>query len=134
VPAKSVPRLTGYRIPQAQSGVRGAAVKDGSLTSFPVPSASTSTDCEAALVCLRALTVALLCFFEPNTVTHVVVAVLPYGLLYYDQEGKDVELQGPIYGAFRQYVKAVATEEDTDPIRQSLLQAVRTIKLTAVCL
>jgi len=106
------------------SGVQGTAVKDGTLTSFPLPNASTAMEGDAAQICLRALTVALLCFFEPDTATHVLVASVPYGLLHYDQEGEDVKIEGPIYAAFRQYVKAVATEEDTDPIRQSLIRAV----------
>ena len=106
------------------SGVQGAAVNNGTIVTFPLPNASIATDGRPAQICLRALTVALLCFFEPDTTAHVIASVVPYGLLHYDQEGEDIRIEGPIYAAFREYVKAVATEEDTDPLRQSLLRAV----------
>ena len=105
-------------------GIQGAAVRDGTLASLPLPNASTATEGHAAQLCLRALAVALLCFFEPDTATHVLAAVVPYGLLHYEQEGENINIEGSIYAAFRQYVKAVATEEDIDPIRHSLLRAV----------
>jgi hypothetical protein len=72
------------------------------------------------------LTVALLCFFAPDTATQVLADILPHGLLNYAQEGEELKIEGPIYTSFRQYVKAVATEEDTDPFRQELLRTVET--------
>ena len=72
------------------------------------------------------MTTALLCFFSPDTCVQILAAVLPHGLLNYAQEGEELKIEGPIYTSFRQYVKAIATEEDTDPLRQALLKAVET--------
>lgn len=110
--------------------MQGAAVKEGILASLPIPKASTATEGHAAQTCLRALTTALLCFYETNTVADILAAVLPYGLLHFDQEGVDIKIEGPIYAAIRQYVIAVAKEEDTDPLRQTLLQAIEAKRRT----
>ena len=120
--------INNHRRVQQASCVHGVAVKGGILTSLPLPKASTATEGHAAQACLRALTVALLCFYKPSTVADVLAAVLPYGLLNYDQEGVDIKMEGPIYASILNYIKAVAVEEDTDPIRQSLLDAIETKK------
>jgi hypothetical protein len=99
-------------------------VQGGILGSILLPEGSTAAEGHAAQLCLRALTVALLCFYEPHTISDILAAVIPYGLLNYDQEGADVKMGGPIYAALLQYVIAVAKEEDTDPIRRILLQEI----------
>ena len=109
-----------------ESVVQGAAVLDGRLASFPLPRASTAIEGDAGQICLRALVVSLLCFYATDTVTNVLAEVVPQALVHYEQEGDILTIEGPVLAAFRQYVVAVAAEEDSNRLRQQLLEFVET--------
>jgi hypothetical protein len=70
--------------------------------------------------------VSLLCFYATDTVTTILADVVPQTLIHYEQEGDNVTIDGPMRAAFRQYVGAVAVEEDSNTMRNQLLELVET--------
>jgi hypothetical protein len=64
----------------------------------------------------------LLCFYDCDTVTQILAETLPYGLLHNKQDGDNIKIDGPVLASFRQYVLAIATEEDANTLREELLR------------
>jgi len=85
---------------------------------------STAIHGHPGLVCLRALTTALLCFIREDTLVAVFQAVLPKHLLHHEQEGEDYIFEGPSLLSLKQYIRSVAEEEQGDEYRRYLLQHV----------
>jgi hypothetical protein len=85
---------------------------------------STAVHGHPGLVCLRALTTALLCFMREDTLVTVLQAVLPKHLLHHEQEGEDFVFEGPSLLSLKQYIHSVAEEEQGDEYRRYLLQHV----------
>ncbi|KAJ7656627.1 hypothetical protein B0H17DRAFT_1098301 [Mycena rosella] len=102
---------------------RAAMVQQGALSSVQLPNASTAKDDVA--MCIRALVTALFCFFTEEGVTEIVSNVMPDFLLRYDLEDVKIPIDGPLRAALRQYIVTVQTEEDSDSLRQCLLERVQ---------
>ncbi|KAI9720425.1 MAG: hypothetical protein M1812_002931 [Candelaria pacifica] len=102
-------------IRQDQGGVYGAAQGiNGSLTRILLPKASTATEGNSGLICLRALVIGLLCFVRQPYITSILKEVLPHYLLNHELEGDVTELQGACVAAVSQYVTTISKEEDID--------------------
>ncbi|KAJ7794638.1 hypothetical protein B0H14DRAFT_2922593 [Mycena olivaceomarginata] len=114
---------TTYLSAHEGTAIRGAAmVQQGALSSVQLPNASTAKDDVA--MCIRALVTALFCFFTEEGVTEIVSNVMPDFLLRYDLEDVKIPIDGPLRAALRQYIVTVQTEEDSDSLRQRLLERV----------
>jgi hypothetical protein len=100
--------------------VRGIAWHDGRLESFPLPRASTGGVGDVGVACIRALTTALLTLFEidPNVV--ILCYVIPRFLVNYDLEGDRIVEDGVFRHSVQQFVRAVATEEQSNTLRPDL--------------
>ncbi|KAJ7036553.1 hypothetical protein C8F04DRAFT_472821 [Mycena alexandri] len=115
---------TTYLSAREGTAVRGAAmVQQGALSSVQLPNASTAKD--DAAMCIRALVTALFCFFTEEGVTEIVSNVMPDFLLRYDLDDVKIPIDGALRAALRQYIVTVQTEEDSDSLRQRLLERVQ---------
>lgn len=85
---------------------------------------STSTHGHPGLLCLRALTTALLCFLREDTIASVYQDVLPKYLLHCEQEGEAFIFEGPSLLSLKQYIHSIAEEEEGDEYRRYLLHHV----------
>ena len=103
----------------------GAAVQDRTIHSVKLPKADTSIPDHPGLACLRALTAGLLSLCGLEATTAVLQDVIPTSLIQYHQEDKEIEIEGSVLAGLKQWVAAVATEEDSNPFRKATLEAVR---------
>lgn len=105
-----------------QGQVLGVVVQDGEVQSTELPDASTASPEDSSQACLRALTTGLLCYFDADATTLILAELIPYALLQMEQEGVAFEMEGPLLTGLKQYVKAVAAEEDSNTFRSHLLE------------
>ena len=115
-----------YQRARETGKLQGVVVQSGQVQVAVLPKASTALPPNAALACLRALTTGLLCFYGVDTSSSILAAVIPRGLLQYDQEGVDLVLDGPRLSSLKLLVSAVAAEEDSNTLRQYLMDQVTT--------
>ena len=73
-----------YEAARRTTEVRGIAWYDGRLESFPCPRASTANIGDGGLICLRAITTALLAIYDVNATTAVLARIIPQSLINYD--------------------------------------------------
>ena len=135
--ATSAFNLTTYKSVRARHGpMQGALVKEGIVQSVSLPKANTSVPDHAGVACLRALTTVLLCLCSIEVTVTILENVIPACLLQYHQEGTSFEFDGPLLAGLKQWVTAIAIEEDTNPLRDSILKAAleKQCKLTKVAL
>lgn len=100
-------------------------VKGGFLQSIRLPKNSMPVEGDPGLLCLRALTMGLLCFFSKSQTCSVLSEILPKRLFQYEQEDKQkARLDGPLYDALIRHVQKVSDEEMGDDLRSQLLDMV----------
>lgn len=102
-----------------------ARLASGGFKSISMPKATTACDGDSGLQFLRALTTALLCFYNTDDTLRIFLKVLP-GRLILSQLDKDEEeatLDGPIIAMLKKYIYSVNAEEEVDPVRKDLLQS-----------
>ena len=103
------------------SEFRGIAWFDGRLESVPVPKASTAKMGDAGLLCLRAITTALLVLYDIDSTTAVLAYIIPHCLINYDLERESFEVTGPFLTTVKQFVVGVAAEEHCGTMKRKLL-------------
>jgi len=118
-----------YELAREGTVVQGVALSDGRLSTANLPMASTAlppagVPRNPAELCLRALITGLLCFYQPNHVTHILSYVIPGGLLDFDTDAAPEQLEGHVLASLRQYIDAIAIEEDSNTLRRVLLERV----------
>jgi len=106
--------------------MNGIIIQEQSLQSLPLPKASTAVPADPGLACLRALTTGLLCFYSTEATVTILATLIPYGLIQFYQEGKDLKIEGPLLSSLRSFVSAVAVEEDCNSFRGFLLKQLAT--------
>lgn len=117
--------LIRYVDKRRDSLTRGVARDpDGVISCVSLPNASSASSGDQGIVCLRAVTCALMCFYDSNTVLDILIGVLPGTIYTSDQEGGNEEITGPLLASLRQFVIAAGVEEDSDDLRQRLLDVV----------
>ena len=95
------------------------------ISRFRLPRASTAAEGDPGLLCLRAVTLGLLCFVDVDEVPAILKEILPSRLLHYEQESRDTtQIKGPLLAALIHYVKSIASEEGADRLRTRLLNDV----------
>lgn len=121
ISASSTFHLLRYVDKRTDGLIRGIArTPSGVFSCVTLPNASTASVGDAGIVCLRAVVCALLCFYNVSTTLDILVGALPGTLYTSDQEGGNETIDGPLLSTLRDYVKAAATEEDSDELRQKL--------------
>ena len=115
-----------YQRRRQKEVIKGIArVPGGKLLSFVLPKASTAMEGDSGLQCLRALISSLLVFYRnQEVVLNILRKVVPDYLINQDQEGKRVDVDGPLLLAMRHYVKSVAKEEEGSSLSKELLDRV----------
>jgi hypothetical protein len=109
-----------YRDVRHASEFRGIAWYDGRLESVPLPNASTGTFGDPGLLCLRAITTALLTLCKEESTVAVLAYVIPHCLLNYDLEGEPLAADGPFLTALTQFVSSIAAEENCSTMKKTL--------------
>ena len=104
--------------------MRGVAAQDQSLLTTTLPKASTAVPEDPGLACLRALTTGILCLFDVDGAVEILRNVAPVSLIQLHQEDATLEVEGSLLACLKQWVSAVAAEEDSSPLRKQLLQMV----------
>ena len=104
--------------------VQGLGVQEGGLCKFPNGVESTAVSQNPGIDCLRALTTGLLCFYSVSLTTIILADIIPFGLLQPEQEDELPTFDGPLYASLKDWVTAVAAEEDCNNFRKLLLQQV----------
>jgi hypothetical protein len=107
---------------QHQGQVLGVVIQNGGVTSTGLPKASTAINEHAGQACLRALTTGILCFYSVEATTSILAELIPFALLQLEQEDATVKMEGPLFTGLKQYVSAIAVEEDSNTYRTHLLQ------------
>lgn len=100
-----------YYAALAMGEFRGIAWFDGRLESIPLPRAGTGRFGDVGLQCLRALTIALLVFYDTASTVSILAILIPKYLINYELEQECVFDSGPLLVSVREYVESVAAEE-----------------------
>jgi hypothetical protein len=112
--------LARYLAIREASEFRGIVWFDGRLESVPVPKASTAKMGDAGLLCLRAIVTALLVLYDVESTTAILAYIIPHCLINFDLECEPSEAKGPFLATVKQFVTAVAAEEDCDTMKRKL--------------
>lgn len=113
------------RIRDDHSMVQGIVVQDGRMQRTDLPKASTAVPHNPEVACIRALTAGLLCMFSIDATVEVLQDLIPAALIQLDQEDSKFDIEGAVLASLRDWVSAVATEEDSDLFRDYMLKEVR---------
>ena len=99
-----------------------------------MPKVSTAVPQDSGIACLRAITAALLVVYKTEAIVEILQDVIPYGLVQLNQHDTSLQIEGALLSSLKQWVSAVALEEDSDIFRQFLLETVmaRQSRMTGV--
>ena len=107
---------------QKHSTTWGIAVSMSNFASrIRLPKGSSAMEGLPGSLCLRALSIGLLCFVDKEQVPSILKDVLPLWMFHYEQEEKEVVIEGPLLAALKQYVISVNTEDGADDLRSEIL-------------
>jgi hypothetical protein len=109
-----------YQFVRRKTEVRGIAWYNGRLEAVPLPRASTGNWGDLGLICLRAVTTALLTLYNIDATAAVLSRIIPKRLINYDVEDTTFVDDGPFRACVRQFVESVAAEEETNTLRTDL--------------
>jgi hypothetical protein len=109
-----------YQTVRRTNEVRGIVWHDGRLEAVPLPRASTGNWGDLGLICLRAVTTALLALYNVDATTAVLTQIIPKRLINYDVEDMTLVPDGPFVACVRQFVDSVAAEEEVNTLRTDL--------------
>jgi len=112
--------LSRYQAARRTTEVRGIAWYDGRLEAVPLPRASTGNWGDLGLICLRAVTTALLAVYNVDATTAVLTHIIPKRLINYDVDDRIRAADGPFVACMKQFVERVATEEEANTLRRDL--------------
>jgi hypothetical protein len=114
---------SAYRDLRTQYGImQGVVVQDREVRTTALPKASTAVPDHAGTACLRALIAGILCLYEPDATVGILQDLIPYALVQLDQEDAVLKIEGPLLTSLKQWVSAVATEEDCNNFRDHLIR------------
>ncbi|KAF4625431.1 hypothetical protein G7Y89_g12734 [Cudoniella acicularis] len=101
--------------------VHGVLVQEGRVQTTVLPNASTAITEDRGLLCLRALTTAVLCLYTPGDTVTILAEVIPSTLMRLDDYNSEFIIEGPLRSVLQQYVKDVACEEGSNTFRSHLM-------------
>ena len=85
-----------------------------------LPKASTGSSDGTGLLCLRAITTALLALYDIESTSAVLTYIIPHCLVNYDLAGEVIQANGSFLACVRQYVTAIGAEEQCNTLRKEL--------------
>jgi len=103
--------LSRYQAARSTTEVRGILWYNGRLESVPLPRGSTGNWGDLGLICLRAVTTALLAVYNVDATTAVLTRIIPKRLINYDVDDTILATDGPFVACVKQFVESVAAEE-----------------------
>ncbi len=108
---------------QHQGQVLGVVVQNDRVVSTELLKASRAIREHAGQSCLWALKTGLLCSYSLEATKSILSELIQFALLPLDQEDAKVKMEGPLFTGLKQYVSAIAVEEDSNAYRTHPLQA-----------
>lgn len=127
--------LSLYRtIRTDRTSMQGVVVQDEKVQQTSLPKGSTAVPQDPGIACLRAITAGLLAVYKTEAIVEILQDVIPYGLVQLNQHDTSLEIEGALLSSLKQWVSAVALEEDSDIFREFLLETVtaRQSRMTGV--
>ena len=114
------------------TAMQGVVVQDQKVQRTTLPKGSTAIPDNPGAACLRALTTGLLCLYETEAIVEILQNLIPFALVQLNQDDISLEIEGAVLASLRQWVSAVALEEDSDMFRKFMLEtvAVKLSKMT----
>jgi len=109
---------------EEHDAMRGVVIEKGGMRAVEMPKASTAISPISGVTCLRALTSCLLCLCTTEAATAMLQRLIPYALLQYEVEEETLEFEGPLLIGLKQWVSAVAVEEESNKFKEYLLRNV----------
>ncbi|KAL8722210.1 MAG: hypothetical protein Q9225_001255 [Loekoesia sp. 1 TL-2023] len=117
--------LRSYRdIRTDHTSMQGVVVQDRKVQRTSLPKGSTAIPEHPGTACLRALTTGLLVLHKTEAVVEILQDLIPYGLVQLNQEDTHLEIDRALLTSLKQWVSAVALEEDSDLFRKFMLETV----------
>lgn len=83
---------------------------------------STALPSQSNIICLRAITISPLCFYDGDSTAKILAETLPDTLIPTELEEEKFEFTGPVLSQLRTQVNAGAKEEDNNLSREYLLK------------
>ncbi|KAL8801633.1 MAG: hypothetical protein Q9182_004318 [Xanthomendoza sp. 2 TL-2023] len=116
----------------AQTSMQGVVVQGQKAQRTLLPKGSTAVPENSGIACLRAITAGLLLVYKTEAIVEILQDVIPNRLVQMSQDDTSLEIEGAILSSLKQWVSAVALEEDSDMFRKFLLElvAVRQLSMT----
>ena len=104
----------------------GVMVGSGSVDRIFLPPVAFSVleDAYPNVSCHRALTAAILCFYDEEVTTDLLRVLIPFALLQLDQGPGTFSFTGALRGNLRSWVISVATEEYIDGARDKIFEEI----------
>ena len=106
------------------TAMQGVVVQDQKVQRTTLPKGSTAIPENSGAACLRALTTGLLCLHETEAIVEILQDLIPYALVQLNQDDTSLEIEDALLASLRQWVSAVALEEDSDMFRKFMLERV----------
>ncbi|KAL8836808.1 MAG: hypothetical protein Q9170_002769 [Blastenia crenularia] len=106
------------------TSMQGVVVQDSKVQRTSLPKGSTAIPEHPGTACLRALTTGLLVLHKTEAVVEILRHVIPLRLVQLNQEDTSLEIDGALLTSLKQWVSAVALEEDSDLFRKFMLETV----------
>ncbi|KAJ9652844.1 hypothetical protein H2198_007928 [Neophaeococcomyces mojaviensis] len=111
-----------YRERRKEGTIQTLGIQGGLFRRFQTRVESTAVSQHPGVDCLRALATGLLCLCSVQLTTTILADLVPFGLLQGDYDDKLPSLDGPLHASLKDWVSAVAAEEDCNTLRENLLQ------------
>jgi len=121
-PSKSFNMKQYSSVVSSRSEIRGAFVHNGQLLPTALSKASTACSEDPGMLCLRALVTGLLSIYDTDACTAILSSSIPGTLAKYADERDGFETNPSILAALREYIEAVAVEEDNNMLRGIILE------------
>jgi hypothetical protein len=104
--------------------MQGVVVLNGGMKAMKLPKASTGISSLSGFDCLRALTCCLLYLVSAENTVLMLQSLILYALLQLKREDASAEIEGPLLASLKQWVSAIALEEESNKLKDYVLEAV----------
>ncbi|KAL8646431.1 MAG: hypothetical protein Q9226_006861, partial [Calogaya cf. arnoldii] len=109
-----------------RTSMQGVVVQDQKVQRTSLPKGSSAVPENSGIACLRAITAGLLVMYRSEAIVEILQDVIPNRLVQLNQDDTSLEIEGALLSSLKQWVSAVALEEDSDIFRKFLLETLAT--------
>ena len=99
-------------------------LQDQRVQRTTLPKGSTAVPENPGAACLRAMTTGLLWLLTPEAIVEILQDIIPQALVQLNQDDTVITIEGPLLTSLRNWVSAVALEEDSDMFRKFMLEKI----------